>query len=373
MKKLRLYYFGDANSIHTKRWLSYFHNNGHDVLLVNTGEPISESLGFKVIDFPKDTFSLPILKSLFFIPKLRKLINSYNPDFVHIHFLNRRAIWAVLASSHPVIITVWGSDVFLTLKYKKLIAKLFMRLCFRKAIFVTTDSRSLLKGAFELGADRNRAKIIQFGVDASKFKPNLSVESLKAKYNLKNTKVIFSPRGIKEIYNIDIILKAYSKVVKEIPNSILLLANFNTYQEYEAYIKELIKKLDLEGKVIVVNSIKHSDMPKYFNLADVVVSVPYSDGTPVSLLEAMACGVGLVYSDLASIREWIKDGENGLLVPVGNENKTAQALVNYLGMSDEVRTQWSAKNIDTARKQGDHEANMKKMEHIYYKLRNSKK
>jgi len=57
--------------------------------------------------------------------------------------------------------------------------------------------------------------------------------------------------------------------------------------------------------------------------------VPISDGTPVSVLEASACGVPVIASDLPSLREWIIHEKNGLLVPLDNE-VLAEAIIRLL-------------------------------------------
>ena len=102
-------------------------------------------------------------------------------------------------------------------------------------------------------------------------------------------------------------------------------------------------------------------------LADIAVSVPSSDGTPVSVLEAMACGAAPVVSDLPSLREWITDGENGLLVPVGDPEALAAAIVRLL-QQPHLREQFRQRNQEIIHSRADHQVEMQKMEQLYESL-----
>jgi glycosyltransferase involved in cell wall biosynthesis len=105
----------------------------------------------------------------------------------------------------------------------------------------------------------------------------------------------------------------------------------------------------------------------YLRLAEIMITVASSDSTPVSLLEAMACGIPIIASNLPSIREWIVDGENGLLIPPRDPTLLAQAIVNLLDDPQSCQ-RFSAKNIELIRNRADHEIEMQKMESLYHQL-----
>jgi len=77
---------------------------------------------------------------------------------------------------------------------------------------------------------------------------------------------------------------------------------------------------------VIVPEIAHDDMPDFYRLADVVVSVPESDSASVTMLEALACGRPLVATDLPAVREWLGEFEGPELVPVDDPAATAAAL-----------------------------------------------
>jgi glycosyltransferase involved in cell wall biosynthesis len=79
----------------------------------------------------------------------------------------------------------------------------------------------------------------------------------------------------------------------------------------------------------LVPAVDNAGMPLLYNLADVVVSVPSSDGFPVTVLEASACAAPLVVSDLPYCAEWFENGqnENGLLVLVRDPRALSEAVI----------------------------------------------
>jgi glycosyltransferase involved in cell wall biosynthesis len=69
-------------------------------------------------------------------------------------------------------------------------------------------------------------------------------------------------------------------------------------------------------------------MPALLQAHDVYVSASLSDTTSVSLLEAMACGLFPIVTDIPANHEWITDGENGRVVPPGEATKLAVTIID---------------------------------------------
>ena len=85
-------------------------------------------------------------------------------------------------------------------------------------------------------------------------------------------------------------------------------------------------------------------MLSLFCRAEVSVSITDQDGTPNSLLEAMAAGAIPVCGDLPSIREWIEPGRNGFLAAFNEPLAVADALRLALGLSDAERSAIKSEN-----------------------------
>jgi glycosyltransferase involved in cell wall biosynthesis len=100
-------------------------------------------------------------------------------------------------------------------------------------------------------------------------------------------------------------------------------------QDLEA-IRGKIDELGLADRVVLQAGISDADMPDYYRLADVVVSIPVSDSTSAAILESLASGLQVVAADLPSVREWLFDLDPALLVPVDDPVSTAAALARAL-------------------------------------------
>jgi glycosyltransferase involved in cell wall biosynthesis len=111
-------------------------------------------------------------------------------------------------------------------------------------------------------------------------------------------------------------------------------------------------------------------MAMYLNAADIYISTSLSDGTSCSLLEAMACRLPVVVTDLPAIREWVKDDVNGYLVPSENSAALAERIVTLLG-NEPLRDQMGTRNLVIAQERADWERNFSILEEIYRGLVNS--
>ena len=98
----------------------------------------------------------------------------------------------------------------------------------------------------------------------------------------------------------------------------------------EAQAIKQVRKLGLEAQVDLLPRLARSQMADLFRRAHVVVSPSTHDGTPNTLLEAMACGSFPIAGDLESLREWITPPLNGLLVDPRDPRALAEAIIQAL-------------------------------------------
>jgi glycosyltransferase involved in cell wall biosynthesis len=106
-----------------------------------------------------------------------------------------------------------------------------------------------------------------------------------------------------------------------------------------AAVRALIAQLGLSDRVLIVPEIDHAEMPDFLRLAEVVVSVPASDSTSVTILEALASQAQIVAADLPSVREWLLELDAPALVPVDDVDATAAALTRALDRSPAERAE----------------------------------
>jgi glycosyltransferase involved in cell wall biosynthesis len=364
---MKICYIADQGSIHTQRWLRYFAAAGHDIFLM----PHSES------DIKIDTVnildSLPKLsyKSLNFystIKKAKAIIDEIKPDILHAHFVEQFGWLGALVDYHPFVLTAWGTDIFELPHVSRLgIGKKLTQFALKKADMMTAISNDLKRAMTELGAEKENIAIIHWGVDLDIFRPNRNVSQMTQSLRLGNNPIILSNRYFEKHYNIDIIIKAVARVVQKIPSAVLVLQNPGGKLVED--IKILIRELGINESVRIIPRYNHADMPALYALADIYVSVPSWDAACISLTEAMACGAVPVISQVAGPMEWVRDEENGKVVPVRNVETLADAICDLI-RNPQKRELFITRNLDLIRQKGDHNYWMEEMSRYYNSLLN---
>jgi glycosyltransferase involved in cell wall biosynthesis len=114
------------------------------------------------------------------------------------------------------------------------------------------------------------------------------------------------------------------------------------------------------------------ELPLFYNLADVIVSVPSTDGMPVTIFEAMACRKPLIVGDLPSYNEVIIHGQTGLRVPVRNHQALAQAIVKMAKNQNELVDRMVDESQLILQQYGVFEQQMQRMERYYFALKNKR-
>ncbi len=98
----------------------------------------------------------------------------------------------------------------------------------------------------------------------------------------------------------------------------------------------MVQEHGLSERVHWGGQVNNLDLPGYYRAADVYLSASRSDGSSVSLMEALACGRPALVSDIPGNREWITPGVQGWLFPDGDANALAEGLLRAVA----CRAQW---------------------------------
>jgi glycosyltransferase involved in cell wall biosynthesis len=196
---------------------------------------------------------------------------------------------------------------------------------------IITSKSIFLDGALnQIGNYAHKIRRVTWGVDTKRFHTGVEVGFLRQRWNIqKDELVFFCPRLCQPIYNKHLNIQAFADYLGRAgpgTNGKLIVAELSADKAYSRQLKGLVAKLGLTEQVCFVGAIPHQEMPAYFNLADIMVSIPQSDGMPQSLYEAMACGTYPILGNLETYRELIQDGVNGRLVKVGNVEALGEAM-----------------------------------------------
>jgi glycosyltransferase involved in cell wall biosynthesis len=311
--QMRLCLLGDSSSIHLQKWARYFAIRNYEVHCITCAEKrISEvrihhvGCGFGQIDY------------FLAIPSVKRIISDIKPDIIHVHYIGGYGLLVLpaLFSDIPVLATAWGSDILITPR-EKFLARQIVKLVLRKARHLIAVSTHLKDAMVQLGANEAKVSVLPIGVDTAVFTP-------PAERRNNNSVQIISLNNHDPIYNIEQLIYAMKSVVtarKDI-KAIVLGSGPETSK-----LKALTDSLGLDEYITFPGRVPFEELIVLLGQSDVYISTASSAGTPVALLEAMACGTYPIITDIPGHREWIQDGYNGSLIPLGAPGDLASAIL----------------------------------------------
>jgi glycosyltransferase involved in cell wall biosynthesis len=239
----------------------------------------------------------------------------------------------------PLIVSVWGNDFTLHASSTRAMGLLTQRALGRTdALHV--DCERDLRLAYEWGMSRMRPTLVipaAGGVRPEVFHPgetDMTELSDRVGDVLRNlpteTPVVVNPRGFRAYVRNDTFFQAIPLILKDHPKTIFLCPAM----EGESQALDWVDQLGIGASVRLLSMLSPFEMAAVYRRAQVTVSVSEHDGTPNTLLEAMACGCFPVAGDLESIREWIENNRNGLLIDPGNPTELSDAVVKVLSVAE---------------------------------------
>jgi glycosyltransferase involved in cell wall biosynthesis len=294
------------NSVHVLNFIHALNKRSSVASFLITDAEISDS---EIVAVVENLHTLNPVKILNKVKRIKKTVDQIKPDVIHIHQVNRMGFWIARLAKRlgiPIIITAWGSDVLLMPKQNKLY-KFLVQSTLSKAQIITADAQLMIDEMEKLVPNKKYVWL-QYGIDPIEGK--------------QKERIVYSNRLHKPLYRIDRIVDLFAEFHQSNPEWRMKIAASGTET---AALKDKVNALKLSEVVSFVGWLSHEENRLNYESAAIYISIPESDGTSVSLLEAMSAGCIPVVSDLPSNREWIKDGENGI-VWNGKENPLEQAL-----------------------------------------------
>ena len=364
---MKICYVADGVSIHTQRWANYFAMQGHEVHLIC----------WKVMPGYNDNVHLHMLtrlapqvwavsqyfSMLLWISQVRHLVQKIKPDLLHGHFVTIYGFLAACSGFHPLVVSAWGSDVLIDPE-KSIMKRRLVKYALKRADLITCNGRNLEVAIGELGGKAERTHIVYHGVDTKKFTPASNGNNILEERFGGSQLWVINIRGFKPVYDMETFIRAMPLVLKQIHSVKFIIAGVGERKDY--FIK-LSKRMNVFDSIEFVGLIPHDELPQYLASSDVYVSTSLSDGMALSTMEAMACGLPLVVTDVGDNRNWITEGENGFLVSTRESGMIAEKLV-YLLQHPEVRKQFGKASRKVVENKGDYYREMAKMGDIYKEL-----
>ena len=392
---MRLLFIADGRSPIANNWINYFVERGDEVHLVSTFDCIPEyelvSFNFIPVAYSQvkkratqgkgnSTHQGFLWSSSFVnlrtsvrrylapltIPdaanKLRLLISRIQPDLVHAMRIPFEGMLAAIALQEkknlPLITSVWGNDFTLHAGTTPWMRR-YTRRVMTRADGLHTDCHRDLRLAYQWGFSDVRPAIVlpgNGGVQIDLFYPPADGSNLRED-------TVINPRGIRAYIRNDTFFKAIPGILARRPQTRFLCPGMSGEVQAQRWIEEL----KVTAAVELLPKVSRGEMAGLFRDAGIAVSPSFHDGTPNTLLEAMACGCFPVAGDLESLREWIEPGINGFLIDPADPTALAEAVIEALEQPD-LRLKARNHNQILISDRAEYQTTMKKAGEFYQAL-----
>lgn len=356
---MRICYLADINSVHTKKWCNFFKAKGYDIHVISLTDGTIE--GVRVhslnLDLKKVQSNGFIYKFryLFQINKIKKLVKEINPDILHSHYASSYGLLGALTKFHPFIISVWGSDVYEFPK-KGLISKCILKYNLAKCDTILSTSK--IMGEETKRYTNKNIEITPFGVDIDFFKPMTNVIKDKDKI------IIGTVKSLEIKYGIEYLIKAFGELRKTYSNIELEIGGDGSQRDV---LEDLVKHLSIIEDVKFLGRLTSKEVVEALNRYDIAVFPSLEESFGVAAVEAQACGIPVIASNVGGLPEATSPGVSSLLIEKEDVNGLCIALEKLIKDS-ELRAEMGSNGRKFIEENYNIEKNFEKVNQIYKKL-----
>lgn len=351
---MRILYFSPGYTTHDHRFLKSISAGGHEVYFVQLegnqrqveDRPAPENVHQVIWKGGRTSFRWGDLLKL--VLDFRRIIRKINPDLIHAGPIQTCAFIAILSGFRPVLTISWGFDLMDDVHHNAW-WEWVTHYTLKRSTFFTSDANVTRDKAVKYGMDPEKTIVFPWGVDLEHFTPSTAVHQTP-------TFTIFCNRSWETRYGVDVLARAFVKVAQQNENVDLILLGGGSQG---GTIRQILQSGGVLERVTFGGQISQTDLPRWYHMADLYVSPSHVDGSSVSLMEALACGLPCLVSDIPANKEWVIEDENGWLFRDSDANHLAEKILTAIAQreklpaigrasrrSAEMRADWK-KNAET--------------------------
>ena len=376
-KNLHICFIASLDSIHARRWIKYFADLSYNISVIDysnlsikdnddlpTNITVYKPLKIKTKSKAIDTiFRLLLLPINFW--KISSIMKKLQPDIVHSHYVNDWSFIGAANHDGPLVTTAWGSDILNTNLVAK-VSKVFKKYVMQKSTIITCDGNCISSSIETFGVEPSKIELINFGTDTELFNP----QHRQSKHNMelldKESINIISLRNLEPIYDIDSLILATPKVLKEYPQVNFIICGTGGD---EKKLKQLAKSIGTDSNIKFAGAIRQQELPMLLANADIYISTALSDaGLSASTAESMASGTAVIVTEGSDNHIWIDDGNSGYLIPQKSPGVLANKIINLIE-NPEKRISFGEKGRKKIVEDNNWNTEMNKMKNIYENLK----
>ena len=329
---MRILYFSLGYSTHDHRFLKAISDHGHEAHFVQLegnrrqveDRPVPENVRQVIWKGGRKPFRWRDLLTLTL--DFRRLAREIQPDLIHAGPIQTCAWIAALSGFRPLLTMSWGFDLMDDV-HKGRIWEFATRYTLKRSDFFISDARVTREKAVVYGMDPNKTIVFPWGVDLERFNVPTSQHPNAPTFTL------FCNRSWEPLYGVDVLARAFVKVAQQRQDAALVLLGRGSQGNT---IRSILQRGDVLDRVTFGGQVSQTELPRWYHMADLYISPSHVDGSSVSLMEALACGIPCLVSDIPANREWVFEGKNGWLFRDGNVDDLAKKILTAMDQRDQL-------------------------------------
>jgi glycosyltransferase involved in cell wall biosynthesis len=321
---MKILYFSRSYSTHDLRFLSAITEGGHHAFFVRLR---TNSPSLATLPLPKGA------EEVEWKGRLKLIIELVKPDLIHAGPVPTCGYLAAKTEFQPTVQMSWGFDLLWEARRSPL-ARWRVRYALRYAAAIIGDCQAVRSAAVDMGAEPERVITFPWGVDLKRFNPKGGDRGWRARLGWEKNFVLLHLRSWEPLYDPLTVANAFARAAQREPTLRLLMPGAGKLANQISRVFEQHKVLD---RVHMPGHLTQAELPEIYRAADLYVSASQSDGSSVSLMEALASGLPAIVSDIAGNREWVQPGKQGWLFPVKDQVALAGLILQSVNQAGQLK------------------------------------
>jgi len=296
--------------------------------------------------------------------KMAEIIKRYNLDILHVHYAVPHAVCASLAKQMvggdiKILTTLHGTDITV-LGYDQSLSHA-IKFGIESSDRVTAVSKSLVAQTYELLEPNQKIDTVYNFIDERVYQKK-NVGYLKEEYGIKeDEKVIIHVSNFRKVKRVPDVIKAFKLINEKIPSKLLLVGDGPEM----TVVTKLVKELKLQDHVLLLG--KQENLEELYSISDLKLLPSEKESFGLVLIEAMACGVPCIGTNIGGIPEVIENGKTGFICELGNIHEIAEKSLQVLS-NPSLHQKMSDCAVQTVIEKFHSEKIVSQYEKIYFEL-----
>ncbi|MEJ9149464.1 N-acetyl-alpha-D-glucosaminyl L-malate synthase BshA [Bacillus smithii] len=296
--------------------------------------------------------------------KMAEVMRREKLDILHVHYAIPHAVCAILGkqmagSNCKIVTTLHGTDITV-LGYDPSLTDA-IRFGIERSDAVTAVSNALVQETYQLIQPEKEIIPIYNFIDERIFK-KISSSHLKEEYGIRSDeKVIIHVSNFRSIKRVPDVVKVFARIFEKMPAKLLLVGDGPEM----TVVSKLVSDLGLDEGVFFLG--KQDNLEELYSISDLMLLLSQKESFGLALLEAMACGVPCIGTNVGGIPEVIQNGVNGFICEPGDLADIVQKSL-YLLENSGIHRQFSERSVLTVKQKFYSRKIVNRYESIYLSL-----